>query len=260
MIIKRVSGLFTPLLTTLAQMGKQRFWRQCQRVYTFQPIYRTSGELLAIELLTAVSHPKKPCTALSPEHYFLALSLQERLGVIGEQLALLQRWQRLFVCRSLFVSVNIDGQTLLAVQQCPKTQALIASLPFLRFELVEHGSMSLTSLPQEIAENPRLWLDDFGSGVANFSSFTDWRYEYIKMARELFVLLQQSEEGIRLFHILITLLNRYTQGVIVEGIETEQEWALVCQSGASAAQGYYLARPSIFDTLASVPSHVNTGK
>ena len=37
-----------------------------------------------------------------------------------------------------------------------------------------------------------LWLDDFGTGMANFSALSEVRYDYIKIARELFVMLRQS--------------------------------------------------------------------
>lgn len=73
--------------------------------------------------------------------------------------------------------------------------------------------------------------------------------------RDLFILLGQSEEGSRLFYTLVTLMNRYSKGVIIEGVETASEWAMVCNSDALAAQGYYLARPTMFDNLDNLPIH-----
>ncbi|MGK9617058.1 cyclic-guanylate-specific phosphodiesterase, partial [Salmonella enterica subsp. enterica] len=62
-------------------------------------------------------------------------------------------------------------------------------------------------------------------------------------------------EGSRLFYTLVTLMNRYSKGVIIEGVETAAEWAMVCKSDALAAQGYYLARPATFDGLDNLPIH-----
>ena len=73
------------------------------------------------------------------------------------------------------------------------------------------------------------------------------------MARELFILLRQSDEGSRLFFTLVTLLKRYSKGVIIEGVETAEEWAMVCDSDAHAAQGYYMSRPQVFDREAGLP-------
>lgn len=88
-----------------------------------------------------------------------------------------------------------------------------------------------------------MWLDDFGTGMANFSALSEVRYDYIKVARELFVMLRQSAEGRNLFILLLQLMNRYCRGVIVEGVETLEEWRDVQRSPAFAAQGYFLSRP-----------------
>lgn len=50
------------------------------------------------------------------------------------------------------------------------------------------------------------------------------RYDYIKVARDLFIMLRQTPEGRNLFTMLLQLMNRYCQGVIVEGVETLEEW------------------------------------
>lgn len=253
MISKMMSGLFTPSFAAIDRAKEQNYWRQCQRIYTYQPIYRTTGDLLGIELLTAVFHPEAPDKPLSPERYFAAINVTKRLQVIQEQLELLQTWQTLLQRNSLLASINIDGQSLEAIQQDQRIKDLIASMPFLRFELVEQAEMALTTPLGQIDQSDRLWLDDFGNGLANFCSFTDWRYEYIKVARELFILLRQSDEGVRLFYTLVTLLNRYSKGVIIEGVETAQEWQMVCDSDAFAAQGYFMSRPVKFEKLNGLP-------
>lgn len=60
MITNLISGLLAPCFALYACAKSRRYWRQCRRLYTFQPIYRTSGALLAVELLTAVYHPNEP--------------------------------------------------------------------------------------------------------------------------------------------------------------------------------------------------------
>ena len=95
-------------------------------------------------------------------------------------------------------------------------------------------------------------LDDFGTGMANFSALSEVRYDYIKVARDLFIMLRQTPEGRNLFTMLLQLMNRYCQGVIVEGVETLEEWRDVQSSPAAAAQGYFLSRPVPMDRLDSV--------
>ena len=47
-------------------------------------------------------------------------------------------------------------------------------------------------------------------------------------------------------------MNRYCKGVIVEGVETLEEWRDVQHSPAAAAQVYFLSRPVPMDTLDTV--------
>ncbi|WP_192459430.1 cyclic-guanylate-specific phosphodiesterase [Musicola keenii] len=227
-------------------------WRCCHRRYTFQPIYRTSGRLMGIELLTAVFHPSSPQTLLSPEKYFSHLNVVERLDIVIDQLRFLNQWSLRFQNDGLRASVNIDGLTLLALQDNRAAKKLLSSMPWLRFELVEN----LDVLPKDklagLPEANRLWLDDFGCGVANFSSLSLTRYDCIKIARELFIMLLKTEQGRQLFPYLITLLASYCNDVVIEGVETEEEWEIVKQSNASAAQGYFLSRPQPFEKIDSL--------
>ena len=88
--------------------------------------------------------------------------------------------------------------------------------------------------------------------MANFSALNEVRYDYIKVSRELFVMLRQTPEGRNLFTMLLQLMNRYCRGVIVEGVETLEEWRDVQRSPAFAAQGYFLSRPVPFSHLDEV--------
>lgn len=157
-----------------------------------------------------------------------------------------------FTENNILASVNVDGPTLMAMRDMPKIRALTEALPWVRFELVEHISLPQDSTFASFCEFGPLWLDDFGTGMANFSALNEVRYDYIKVARDLFIMLRQSSEGRNLFTMLLQLMNHYCEGVIVEGVETLEEWQDVQQSPALAAQGYFLSRPVPFETLETV--------
>lgn len=257
MVLNALSHRLPPSEGVEKQQEDSAYWLECQRIYTFQPIYQVTGSLMAIELLTAVFHPSAPGKRLSPETYFAALEVTQRLQIIYEQLKLLTVWETKFTASGIVASVNIDGPTLSAVQHDSAVRELIARCPFVRFELVEHYMLPHQELVAEMPELGPLWLDDFGSGMANFSALNELKYDYIKMARELFIMLKNSEEGCKLFNLLLILINRYCKGVIVEGVETVEEWIQVKNSPAFAAQGYFFARPLSFDQLESLPLQLN---
>jgi len=252
MVMKNLIHRLPSSLALEQQQETSLFWQQCQRLYTFQPIYQVSGRLLAIELLTAITHPSATEKRLSPEHYFDALNMAQRLDIVHEQLDLLLQWSHFFKQHQLVASVNIDGPTLLEIQHHAPVRALIARLPWVRFELTEHHALPQEEMVAQMPELGPLWLDDFGSGMANFSALTELRYDYIKLSRELFMLLRASDEGRSLFSMLLSLINRYCNGVIVEGVETAEEWQQVQNSPAMAAQGYFFSRPVPFSQLESL--------
>lgn len=233
---------------------ERQYWHHCQRRYNFQPIYRTSGKLLAIELLTAVFSPEFPQRFVSPETYFASINVAERLQVVIEQMQLLSRWHPRFIQDGILASVNVDGQTLHALQQSHEAKQLIASMPWLRFEIVENQGMLSQEVLTMFPEMRHLWLDDFGAGVANFSSLMQAQYDCINVARELFILLQKSDEGRQLFPSLVALLSRFCNHVVVEGGETQEEWGMVTQTRADAVQGYILSRPQTFENFSELKS------
>ena len=237
---------------SIENLQEHRYWLQCERAYTYQPIYRTDGKLMAIEILTVVTHPSNPAQRIAPDRYFAELPVRHRLDILEEQLSMLAAKQDFFAGNSILASVNVDGPTLLAVRQDESLQKLIQHLPWLRFELVEHVRLPQDSSFATMCEFGPLWLDDFGTGMANFSALSEVRYDYIKVARDLFIMLRQTPEGRNLFTLLLQLMNRYCQGVIVEGVETLEEWRDVQNSPAAAAQGYFLSRPVPMETLDNV--------
>ncbi|MDZ7323952.1 cyclic-guanylate-specific phosphodiesterase [Kosakonia sacchari] len=228
---------------SIESLQERRYWLQCERAYTYQPIYKTDGRLMAVEVLTIVTHPSQPETRIAPDRYFSEVAVRQRVDVVHEQVALLAEQKEFFLSNDVLASVNVDGPTLLAMRQDTDLMTLVNSLPWIRFELVEHIRLPQDSTFASISEIGPLWLDDFGTGMANFSALSEVRYDYIKVARDLFIMLRKTPEGQNLFTMLLQLMNRYCQGVIVEGVETLEEWRDVQDSPAYAAQGYFLSRP-----------------
>ncbi|WP_342323137.1 cyclic-guanylate-specific phosphodiesterase [Kosakonia sp. BYX6] len=243
MMLKQVIQRLNIPEASIESLQERRYWLQCERAYTYQPIYKTDGRLMAIEVLTIVTHPSQPEQRIAPDRYFSEVAVRQRVDVVHEQIALLAEQKDFFAKNDVLASVNVDGPTLLAMRQNKTLMALVESLPWIRFELVEHIRLPQDSTFASISEIGPLWLDDFGTGMANFSALSEVRYDYIKVARDLFIMLRKTPEGQNLFTLLLQLMNRYCQGVIVEGIETLEEWRDVQNSPAHAAQGYFLSRP-----------------
>ncbi|KIS41241.1 cyclic-guanylate-specific phosphodiesterase [Kosakonia radicincitans] len=243
MKLKQVTQRLNIPEASIERLEERRYWLQCERAYTYQPIYKTDGRLMAVEVLTIVTHPSQPDQRIAPDRYFSQIPVRLRVDVVHEQVELLAEQRAFFADNDVLASVNVDGPTLLAMRENTRLMSLVESLPWIRFELVEHIRLPQDSTFASISEIGPLWLDDFGTGMANFSALSEVRYDYIKVARDLFIMLRKTPEGQNLFTMLLQLMNRYCQGVIVEGVETLEEWRDVQASPAFAAQGYFLSRP-----------------
>lgn len=89
---------------------------------------------MAVELLTAVTHPLNPSQRLPPDRYFTEITVSHRMEVVKEQIDLLAQKADFFIEHGLLASVNIDGPTLIALRQQPKILRQIERLPWLRFD------------------------------------------------------------------------------------------------------------------------------
>jgi hypothetical protein len=84
-VIQRLS---TTPEASIENLQEHRYWLQCERAYTYQPIYRTDGRLMAIEILTVVTHPSNPTQRIAPDRYFAEVAVRQRLTC----------WKSSFVC------------------------------------------------------------------------------------------------------------------------------------------------------------------
>ncbi len=89
-------------------------------------------------------------------------------------------------------------------------------------------------------------LDDFGTGYASIGFLRQFRFEKLKLDRSL-VIDAQGDDGSRAMMISsISLARAMAMGVTAEGVETEDQAAMVRAAGADQIQGwlYYRAMPS----------------
>lgn len=90
-MIKQVTQQLITLDASIENLQERRYWLQCERAYTYQPIYQTNGRLMAVELLTVVSHPENPSQRIAPDRYFAEVAVRHRVDVVKEQLVQLEQ-------------------------------------------------------------------------------------------------------------------------------------------------------------------------
>ncbi len=84
-------------------------------------------------------------------------------------------------------------------------------------------------------------LDDFGVGQTTLAHLTRLPLDYLKLGRELLALQEGRSEA--LLRHLVEIGHETGLKVVLEGVETEADWALARSVGVDLVQGFFLHRP-----------------
>ncbi|MGI9577895.1 MAG: sensor domain-containing protein, partial [Microthrixaceae bacterium] len=88
----------------------------------------------------------------------------------------------------------------------------------------------------------RLALDDFGTGHSSLSHLRHFPIDTLKIDRE-FVEEVETPRGSRLVEAVIQLAHTLEMTVVAEGVETEEQRAILESLGSDQAQGFLFTRP-----------------
>ena len=87
----------------------------------------------------------------------------------------------------------------------------------------------------------RVYLDDLGSGYTSLANLCDYPIDVVKIDRDI-LLKTELENGKKLFAGIIALAHNMDIKVICEGVETEEQNALVSTSDCDYVQGWYYSK------------------
>lgn len=103
-------------------------------------------------------------------------------------------------------------------------------------------------------------LDDFGTGYSAMSYLKRFDIDYIKTDQS-FVRDMTIDSGDRaIAEAIITMAHRLGMKVVAEGIETEEQYALLAAAGCDFGQGYLLAKPMPVDQFESLVGGISAGE
>lgn len=86
-------------------------------------------------------------------------------------------------------------------------------------------------------------LDDFGTGYASLTHLKRYAVDFIKIDKSFVHDLTQGREDAVIVEMVLDLARRLGIPVIAEGIETEEQHAMLCGLKCEYGQGYLFGRP-----------------
>ena len=223
----------------------------------YQPIVDIRrGRLVQGEALLRWNHPE--LGLISPGEFIV---LAERCKfiipltawVLEEACRQLARWEAQGL-KDLIISVNIsilcmEGREELFLEELQSILGRHQVAPErLTLEITETTLMSQAEnwvpfLKRLKETGIRLALDDFGTGFSSFGYLKDLPLDEIKLDRSLISHVQEDFREGFLASSMATIIHGLGLEMVVEGIETEDQFRAILKTGCDAVQGFYFSRP-----------------
>lgn len=221
----------------------------------YQPQVDRNGRIFSAEVLLRWQHPVKGF--VSPAHF---IPLAEETGLIKP----LGRWVIREACRQLKVwqeetgngefslSVNVSSAQFGAPNFIAEVRDMIdgsgIAAGTLKLELTEsmlvENVEGVVKLMQELDRSGiRFSLDDFGTGYSMLSYLTALPLDELKIDQSFVRDIGTDPNHVAVVRTIINMGHALGLHIIAEGVEREDELAVLEQNGCHAYQGYLFSRP-----------------
>lgn len=225
-----------------------------QLVLFFQPkLDLRTGDLRGVEALVRWQHPSRGL--LAPLEF---LPQAERYGlmrrltdcVLAGAMEQIAGWRRAGLDTT--VSVNISASNLLDVGLSEQISTLLAvhNLPphCLMLEVTE--TMLMVD-PVRVAEflarlqsvGVRISIDDYGTGYSSLARLRELPVNELKLDRAFLTGIGRDPRATAIVRSTVELAHSLGMTLVAEGIETEEQRAVLRELSCDIGQGYHLARP-----------------
>jgi diguanylate cyclase (GGDEF)-like protein len=142
------------------------------------------------------------------------------------------------------VFINVDFAVLDQLQVMPKPDGTEVILEISEAEALRDVERHLQTTSAWRAQGYKFAIDDFGAGFISLPFIAQLIPDYIKMDRSTIVQARSSPQFLTFLRDLVLALRNYSkEGIIAEGIETQEELQVVRDLGIGPVQGFLLARP-----------------
>ena len=232
----------------------------------YQPIVRVdSGELIGVEALLRWQEPGATNTGMLFPHDFLPLL--EKSGLIVP----VGRWVIEETCRQavawseahptlppLFVTCNIGARqlampdfadTVLEAISITGVPARQLCLDITEQTLRYNGDGTWSALRRLKEAGVKLGLDDFGTGAASLTALRELNLDILRIDRVFITDLADSPENRAIVRHVSNLAHELHMVTVAEGIESEEQAALLGDLGVDLAQGFLHGRPEPADRI-----------
>ena len=218
----------------------------------FQPVVDAgSEEIVSFEALLRWNSAEHGM--VSPAK-FIPLAEDSRLIVpIGEWVLREACKQAVHWPEHVRVAANVSAEQLLDSNFIASVVGALShsGLPANRLELevtesifVRDAALARAALEQVMALGCSVALDDFGTGYSSLGYIRNLRFSTIKIDRSFVQgAATKNAESLAIIRAVVAMADSLGMSTTAEGVETQQELAIVRELGCKKIQGFYFGRP-----------------
>ena len=223
-------------------------------VYYQPKIELHSGKVTGAEALLRWHNP---ALGRVPPTEFIAIAEQTSLVVplgeyvMREALSACARWQSEFD-RAFCIAVNLSPIQVRDTTLVGRVQAMLEQYGIaakaLELEITEGVLMRQQTeveacLKGLIQLGVHIAMDDFGTGYSSLSYLRSYPFHVLKIDRSFLDDVTVDESNRQLIRAAIAMAHGLNMQVVAEGIETQEQQALLSEMGCDYGQGYLISKP-----------------
>jgi diguanylate cyclase (GGDEF)-like protein/PAS domain S-box-containing protein len=223
----------------------------------YQPIVDLDNfNLRGFEALVRWRHPERGF--ISPIDFIpvaeeTGMIIQIGEWVLREACRQIQRWQVVFPSDPpLFISVNLSGKQFTQVDLIHEVAYILSETKIdprsLKLEITESMVMEDIEAATEMLKQLRslgvqLSIDDFGTGYSSLSYLHRFPIDTLKIDRSFVTQMSENNENAEIVRTIVMLAQNLGMDVVAEGVETNEQLALLRKLGCENGQGYFFSKP-----------------
>jgi diguanylate cyclase (GGDEF)-like protein len=219
-----------------------------------------TGEVVGVEALVRWRHPER---GLLYPMDFIPLAEQSGLivplgyWIIARALHDARTLDMRGMC--LHMAINLSFSQFQDSQLLPTVERLIAAsgvdarrleFEFTETAVIQRGDFVLRTMKALRALGVRFSLDDFGTGFSSFAHLASLPIALLKLDKSFVTGMHERTEQYRLVSAMVSLAGNLGLEMVAEGVEHEDELALLKELGCDLVQGYLISKPVPLKQLA----------
>ena len=150
------------------------------------------------------------------------------------------------------ISVNFSKNTLMypKLMDYIKEQCNMYGMPerMIRIEITETISnmdhMEVNNIARALhTMGFSISMDDFGTQYSNMAVLTQFDFDTVKIDRSMILNIVHDEKNRLILKHTIAMLKELGMEIIIEGVETEEQVAVLAELGCDTVQGFFFGKP-----------------